>query len=129
MALSQLHAGLSNTALLFIAAIGLWALVLRFTTRRLTPAWYGAAVVGEVVIVLQAVIGLVLYLQGLDAALPRPFMHILYGVVAVVTLPAAHGYFGNIKDEGAKAIAMALTCVFLWGILLRATSVAQFLPA
>lgn len=129
MALSQLHAGLANTALLFIAAIGVWALVLRLTARRLTPAWYGAAVVGEIVIVLQVGIGLILYLQGLDAALPRPFMHILYGTVAVVTLPAAHGYFGNIKDEGAKAIAMALACFFLWGILTRAASVAQFLPA
>ncbi len=69
--------------------------------RRLTPAWYGAAVVGEVVIVLQAVIGLVLYLQGLDAALPRLHAHSLR-VVAVVTLPAAHGYFGNIKDEARR---------------------------
>jgi len=129
MALTQLHAGLANTATLFIAAIGVWALVLRFTSRPLPPAWYGAAVVGEVVIVLQALIGGVLYLQGLGAALPRPFMHILYGAVAIVTLPAAYGYFGSIEDEKTKAIAMALVCFFLWGILLRATSVAQFLPA
>ncbi|HXF61507.1 MAG TPA: hypothetical protein VNK95_07815 [Caldilineaceae bacterium] len=127
-ALSQIHAGLANTAVLFIAAIGLWALALRFLSRPLNAAWFGAAVVGELLLIIQGVIGAVLYLQGLDAALPRPFMHVLYGIVAVVTLPAAYSYFGSLEDEKVKTLAMALTCAFLWGILLRATGVATSLP-
>ncbi len=126
MPLSQIHAGLANTAVLFTAALGIWALALRLTSRPLGSSWYGAAVVGEVVLVLQGLIGALLYLQGLDAALARPFMHILYGAVAVVTLPAAYGYFGNMEDEKIKALAMAFTCFFLWGILLRASNVAQY---
>jgi hypothetical protein len=125
MPLTQIHAGLANTGVLFIAAIGLWALFLRFTNRPLGSSWFGAAVVGEILLLLQGIIGGVLYLQGLDAALARPFMHILYGAVAVVTLPAAYGYFGNLEDEKIKALAMAFACFFLWGILLRASNVAQ----
>ena len=126
MSLNQFHAGFANTATLFIAALGVWALGLRFTSRPLNASWYGAAVVGEIVIVLQGLVGLLLYLQGQGALLPRPFMHVLYGVVAVLTLPAAYSYLGRQEDERVKAIIMGLVCLFLWGILLRASSVAQF---
>ena len=126
MPLTTIHAGLSNTAVLFVAAIGLWALVLRFMSRSLDSSWYGAALIAEVLLLAQALIGAILYLQGYGGALARPYMHILYGAVAVVTLPAAWGYFGNLDDERVKALAMAVACFFLWGILLRASNVAHF---
>jgi hypothetical protein len=129
MTLSQLHVALGNAATMFVAVIGVWALVLRVRSRPLDAAWYGAAVVGEALIVVLAAVGLLLYMQGMGAALPRPFMHILYGVVAVVTLPAAYAYFGHLENENVKAFAMAMICLFLWGILLRASTVAQYLPA
>ena len=124
--LAQIHDGLANTSILFIAALGIWALVFRIRSQPLDGAWYGAAIVGELLIVVQAVIGAILYLQGLGGTLPRPFLHILYGIVAVLTLPAAYAYFGNLEDEQVKALALALACFFLWGILLRASAVAEF---
>ena len=102
MTLSQIHAGLANSATLFVAVLGIWALYLRFRSARLDGAWYGAAVVGEILLLAQGLLGLLLYLQGLDVMLERPFMHVLYGVVAVVTLPAAYSYFGSLDDEKAK---------------------------
>ena len=128
MGLVQIHAGLANSATLFVAALALWALYLRIRSVPLGAAWYGAAVVGELVIIAQGLVGTILYFQGLGAVLPRPFMHILYAVVAVVTLPAAYSYFSSLEDEKVKTLAMALVCAFLWGILLRAASVAQVLP-
>ncbi len=128
MSLSQVHAGLANTAVLFIAAIGIWALFLRFRSKPLSGNWYGAAAVGEILLVVQALLGFFLYLQGLGGQLPRPMLHILYGIVAIITLPAAYFYFGNSDDEKVKALAMALVCFFLWGIVLRAAYVARFLP-
>jgi hypothetical protein len=92
----------------------------------LDGAWLGAAIIGEVLIIVEALLGGYLYLQGLGALLPRPLLHILYGVVAIITLPAAYGYFGNLEEDNAKSVAMALTCFFLWGILLRAAQVAQY---
>lgn len=123
--MTEIHAGLANTAVLFVAALGIWALVLRFTSRSLNSAWFGAAMVGEILIIVEGVLGGLLYLQGADAALPRPFIHILYGVVAVITLPAAQSYFGHLEDEKIKTLAMAAACFFLWGILLRASYVAE----
>jgi hypothetical protein len=101
-------------------------LALRFMSRPINSTWFGAAMIGEILIIAEGVLGGLLYLQGHDAGLPRPFMHILYGVVAVLCLPAAQSYFGNLEDENVKTLAMAATCAFLWGILLRASSVAQF---
>ena len=126
MPLTEIHANLANTAVLFIAALGIWALVLRFTNRPLDSAWFGAAMLGELLIVIEAALGGILYLQGLNTALHRPFMHILYGVVALITLPAAQSFFGSLEDEKVKTLAMAAACFFLWGILLRASYVAQF---
>ncbi|MCC6456741.1 MAG: hypothetical protein IT328_17435 [Caldilineaceae bacterium] len=125
MSLAQIHAGLANTTVLFVAALGIWALLLRFMSRPLNSGWFGAALMGEILIIAQGALGGLLYLQGLDTALARPFMHILYGVVAVICLPAAQSYFGNLEDENTKTLAMAAACFFLWGILLRASYVAD----
>ena len=125
MGLIEIHAGLANTAVLFVAAIGIWALVLRLRSRPLDQSWFGAAMIAELLIVGEGSLGGLLYLQGLSTAMPRPFMHILYGIVALICLPAAQSYFGNLEDENVKTLAMAATCAFLWGILLRAGYVAQ----
>jgi hypothetical protein len=126
MGLLQIHDGLANTAVLFVAALGIWALVLRFMSRPLEGTWFGAAMIGELLIVAEGALGGILYLQGVGSTLPRPFMHILYGIVAVICLPAAQSYFGNFEDENVKSLAMAAVCAFLWGILLRASYVAQY---
>jgi heme A synthase len=125
MTLIEIHARLASTASLFIGILALWALFLRVRNRGLDGSWLGAAVIGELLIVAEALIGTYLYLQGLSGALPRPFLHILYGIVAVITLPAAYGYFSNLEDDRVKTLAMALACAFLWGILQRAAAVAM----
>jgi hypothetical protein len=127
MSLIEVHARLSETATLFIGFIGVWAFFFRIRNRPLDSSWYGAAVVGELLLVAQSLLGVWLYYGiGLGAALPRPCIQNLYWIVSVVTIPAAQGYFGQLEDEKVKAVAMAATCIFLWGILLRASQVASY---
>ena len=123
MSITQIHSALANTSTLFMAVLAIWALVLRFRSQPLSSGWSGAAVIGEVLLLAQFVLGWVLYFQGYASVLPRAWIHILYGVVAVLTLPAAHTYFHNIKDPKVQTLAMAFVCIFLWGILLRAGQV------
>lgn len=122
----EIHLRLANTAALFVGILAVWALFLRVRNQGLEGGWLGAAIIGELLIVAEALLGLYLYLQGLSVALPRPFMHILYGLVAVLTLPAAYSYFGSLEDNRVKTLGMALVCCFLWGILQRAAYVAEF---
>ncbi len=127
MSIPEIHARLANSATIFVAVLGIWALFLRFRGRPLDTNWFGAALIGELLLVAQTLLGVYLYyIAGLDVALPRPFIHILYGVVSVITLPAAQSYFGQLEDEKVKALAMAAACLFLWGIVLRASHVAQY---
>ena len=123
MPITQIHAGLANAATLFVGVLALWALFLWLRNRPLDGGWLGAAVIGEVLLVAQFALGWVLYFQGMSAVLPRPWIHILYGMVAVITLPAAYAYFSNIKDQRVQTLAMFAICAFLWGILLRSAQV------
>ena len=90
MPITQIHAGLANTASLFVAILAIWALLLAIRSRPLDGGWLGAAVIGELLLVAQFSLGWVLWFQGYGAALPRAWIHILYGAVAVITLPAAY---------------------------------------
>ena len=128
MPLAVIHDRLADTSSLFIAALGIWALFLRFRSRPLDSSWSGAAVIAELLLIAQFALGAILYFQGLDVVLPRPFMHILYGVVAIITIPASYAYFGKVEDENVKTLAMAFVYLFLWGIVQRASSVAVYLP-
>lgn len=127
--LPDVHSRLALTATWFMLLIAIWALVQWLRNRPLGSSWYGAVVIAELTIVVQGLLGAWLYLgMGLGGELPRPFMHILYAIVAVITLPAAWGYFGNFPEERVRSLAMAATCLFLWGILQRAASTAVYLP-
>lgn len=127
MSIAEIHTRLADSATIFIAVLGVWALFLRLRSRPLDGNWFGAAMIGELLLVAQALLGVYLYWgMGVGATLPRPFMHILYGIVSIITLPAAQSYFGQLEDEKVKALAMAAVCFFLWGIVLRASHVAQY---
>lgn len=127
MSVVEIHTRLADSATIFIAVLGFWALFLRLRSRPLDGNWVGAAIIGEMLLVAQTLLGVYLYFGiGLGAALSRPFMHILYGIVSILTLPAAQSYFGQLEDEKVKTLAMAAVCFFLWGIVLRASHVAQY---
>jgi hypothetical protein len=120
-----LHDRLAATAAIFLAVLAVWGLVQFLRNKPLGPSWAGAAVIVELVLITQGLLGAWMYLVGGQGALlARPFIHILYGIVAVITLPAAWGYFSNLKEERVQSLAMALTCLFLWGIVQRGITTA-----
>ena len=124
MTLQIIHTNLSQTAILFVAILGIWAIYLRIRSQPLDGNWFGAAVIGEMLLIAQFIIGWLLFFQTGGGVLPRAYLHILYGFVAVLAIPAGYAYFNNIEHENVKTLAMAFICFFLWGILLRAATVS-----
>jgi len=124
VSLTTIHAGLAQSATLFMIALGVWAIILRIRSRPLDGNWYGGLAVGEILMVAQFAIGFILYGQGLGDNLPRAFVHILYGAVAVITLPAAYAYLSRLEDENVKSILFAIVCFFLMEVVIRARDVA-----
>lgn len=125
MSIFELHAGLARTSSYFLAILALWAIFLRVRSQPLNSNWFGAAVIGEVLLIAQFIVGWLLFAQVGGGGLPRPYLHILYGLVAIITLPAGYAYFGRVDDEGVKTVAMAAVCFFLWGIVARAGAVTS----
>lgn len=123
MSIRVVHMGLANSASLFLIILTLWALFQFLRTRPLDASWYGAAVVVELLLVTQAIIGGILWATQGFVISQRPWIHILYGAVAVLTLPAAYSYFSRIEDPRVQSLAMTLACAFLWGIVQRSAQV------
>ncbi len=112
-----LHAGLSNTALLFMLAMGIWGLWNFFRGEGLTGSYGGALVIGEGVMVVEAIIGVALYLGG-SSGMGRSWLHTLYGVVAVICLPAAFSFTRG-RSSRHEVLTYACVSLFLAGIVNR----------
>ena len=125
MTISQIHASLAQSATLFMAVLSIWTLFYAIRNKELDGNWFGAALIGEVLIVAQFVLGLYIYLSG-DHNLPRPFLHILYAMVTVISLPAAYGYLSRMMEGRALTIALATVVIFLTIILNRTSVVASY---
>jgi hypothetical protein len=120
----QIHQTLARSGVMFFLALGVWALFLRIRSRPLDSSWYGAVVIGELLAVAQFALGVILYAQGAGDNLPRPLIHILYGIVAVITLPSAYGYASRYEDENIKTLLMGIVCLFQMEMFIRAATVA-----
>lgn len=119
MPIVEIHARLANTCSMFLGALTIWAFFLWLRKQPLSGGWFGAMVIYEGLVIVESLTGTYLYTQGANAALDRPWLHILYGINAIVVLPAAYLFFNSIEDERAKAMAMGLIGVFAWWMLQR----------
>ncbi len=123
MEIDQFHARIGDSALLFMIIAGLWGL-LRWRQHRSVDASYrGLLIVGEILLVLQGLIGVYMWLfLNRDAVLVRSTMHILYGILTVIALPAAFSFAsGKIDGEREQAL-YAFVCLFLAGLIWRASA-------
>lgn len=114
----SLHQGFFTVVLIYSALMALWGLFLYFRGSNPSGSYLGSLVLAEAVAILQGLIGLVLLLQGHR---PGDGLHVLYGIVAVVTLPAAY-FFSAHGTERRDSLIFGLSCVFLVGIAIRAAT-------
>lgn len=118
MPLPEIHARLGNSLVLFMLALGLWALALYLLKRDLSPSYMGALLIGETLALVQGTIGVFLWIT---VGSPGRWVHILYGVLTVILIP-----FVYFRTEGRmtrrEALIYGLLCLFLVGVGLRAAS-------
>ncbi len=120
----SIHTALSNTAWLFFLILGVWGLFRAIRGQSVDGSYLGAAFIGQLVFVAQAVLGAILWLGGLSVGIQRPGIHLLYGVFALVFLPFIYVSVLRGDDTNRAQWVLAFTTLFLFGIALRAISTA-----
>ncbi len=121
MSLAELHANLARTALFYTAAMGLWSLWLVVRGRGLDGRYMGALVIGELVLVLELLLGLSLALdRGWGAV---RYLHVLYGVLAALMWPFIYT-FAPRDGSRREAVMFSATSFFLFLLLARAVTTA-----
>jgi len=116
--MSTIHGLLANTVMLFMALAGAWGVLLYARRRGVDGGYWGILVIGELLILAQGILGMVLLVGGEQ---PGRGIHILYGVVAALTLPAAYG-FTRARDDRRAALVYGLLCLFVAAIAWRAAT-------
>jgi hypothetical protein len=78
----------------------------------------GALILNEAVVVIQGILGVILLIQGQR---PHQGLHFLYGVVALLVLPAAY-FYSDGGSERRDSLVFGLAGLFLLGIAIRAVT-------
>ena len=120
--LTILHARLVITILLFFGALALWGFFNYLRGQGVSGSYLGALAVGELLMLSEFIVGLILLLSG-----QRPYrvgVHILYGVVAILTLPGTFAYIRG-RDSRWEQLIYVTVCLFLCGIALRAITTGR----
>lgn len=112
-----LHARLLFTILLFFGALTIWGFVNYLRGQPITGSYLGALAIGELLMIAEFLLGVILLIAGNQPY--RPTIHILYGIVAVITLPGAFAYTRG-RDSRWENLIYAVVSLFLCGIALRA---------
>lgn len=116
-----LHDRLSNAVIIFALILGLWGLFKYFRGDGVDGNYFGAVVIGELLIIAQIVLGIILFAGG--ARPDRSLMHILYGAAAVISFPAVYAYTQG--DQSRRAmLTWGVVGLFVFGCAVRATMVA-----
>lgn len=117
MTLSAIHGTLANSVLLFMVVAGIWGIVTRYRHQAITGNFWGILAVGELLILGQGLLGAYLWIIGERPG--RMGVHVLYGIVAVIALPAYYAITKG-RDDKYAALAYGFLCLFLAAISLRA---------
>lgn len=117
----ELHRVLSNTIWMFYLLIALWGLLRAIRGMSVDGSYFGAIAVIQIVLILQGVLGGVLYLSG--GRPDRQLVHYLYAAFGIVFLPGLFAYLRGDDSNRAQWI-YALAALFMFGVILRITGTA-----
>jgi hypothetical protein len=117
MSIIEVHARLANTAIFYTIVMAIWGLWRYFRKQEIDSSYFGALAIAEILFVIQGLLGAYIYISG-TGHLSRAFMHILYGIVTVLVIPAVFAYT---RGESSRRVQLiyGVALLFQVGILFR----------
>ena len=83
----EIYRALSNTVWLYFLALGIWGAYRAIRGEGIDGSYLGAAVIGQLLFMVQGILGIALWIGGIYAGLSRPSLHLLYGIFAIIFMP------------------------------------------
>ncbi len=117
-----LHDLLARAIVLFAAIAGVYGLVEYFRKQLVSPSYWGIIVVGNLATLAQGALGLLLALSGAQAG---QWVHILYGITALLWIPIiniVNNQFNKSEHNRRETLIVALVSLFEMGVALRAVA-------
>lgn len=121
MSIIEIHARLGTTTLLYTVIMTAWGLWRFFRQQGVDSSFWGALVIAEALFLVQAGLGAYLFFSGVGQLARN--VHILYGVVCVLVVPAVFVFTRG--NEGRRVMLVyGAGFAFLAAIILRSMATA-----
>jgi len=118
--MQEIHRILTNMISLYSLIMAGWGLF-NFLRRRPPDGNYnGAVVIAVVLYVIQGIVGVILVLMGLQ---PARWIHFLYGVTIMITIPGIFAFTRG-RNSSRESMLDGFGFLFIWGLIERATETA-----
>ena len=124
MFLIDLHCRAALATMFFALILGAWGAYNFLRGMGLSSNFLGAIVIGEVLVLAQGVLGIILVVSG---QWPADGLHFLYGVVIAISWPGTYAYTGGATSRRELGI-YALISFFIFGLAVRAVMTGAVAP-
>ncbi|MCC6905118.1 MAG: hypothetical protein IT326_04685 [Anaerolineae bacterium] len=118
--LVQAHQFMARAAAIFTALVTLLALFTMIRRQDIGGDFWGAVIIGEIMLALQCLVGIAMLFTGL---MPARWLHFLYGLVAIMTWPAVFAFTKG-QTSSREATIWAVSSAFLFFIVQRVATTA-----
>lgn len=116
MFLEDLHCRIALSTLLYAFAMGVWGVINFLLVRQVNSNYFGALVIGEILLLIQAIVGVVLVLSGV---FPADALHFLYGATIAIAWPGVYAYTHAETSRREMGI-YTIVSFFMFGLAVRA---------
>ncbi len=116
MTVTEIHARLANTSMYFLMIMALWGLWRYLRKQGVDSSYWGALVIGEILIIGQGSLGAYMWITGLR---PERTLHLLYGIASALVIPGIFVYTRG-GDKRREMLIYGVGLLFLVGLVIRA---------
>ena len=114
-----LHQGLTNTAVLYFLILGVWGIYRAVRGQSVEASYLGALLIAQVLLIINILIGGVLWLNGRSAGMARFDVHALYGAFVLVFLPFVYVVLLRGDDSNRAQWVWGFISLFMFLLLPR----------
>lgn len=125
MVLPDIHCRIGMAVTFFAFALGVWGVIGYLRHTGVTGSYFGALVIGEVLVIGQALVGVLLIFSGL---FPIDALHFLYGVVVPLTWVAVYVYTRG-QQTRREMLIYGVVSFFVMGLAIRAIMTGGAMPS